>query len=230
MRFCVCVLQVRPQQGLGQRSAGGRGPRSRECVRGSGQPSQVLLWTERFPEGRSVSAPRPETRTGREILQGESQTGSWKLKKEEVWPSICAFSINFHVMLFLFLRMQTCGVTPYGSVRSICPTSCHCCRRSTRRRRPRREFGEFSVPERLTTVLPWHPRLNLSHFTCPTHKEPMENVWKWVALKKNELVRWLDKPCVCEPIRFLLHVQPVGNSSRANQISDLKYQQFSYTN
>ncbi len=72
LRVCVCEpLQVRPQQGLAQRSAGGRGPRSRQRVRGSGRTSQVLLRTERVSEGRSFSAASSETSTRRRILQGK---------------------------------------------------------------------------------------------------------------------------------------------------------------
>lgn len=46
------------------------------------------------------------------------------------------------VVLFVLLRMQTCGATPWESARSTSPTSSPYSRRSTRRRHPRRESGE----------------------------------------------------------------------------------------
>ncbi len=61
--------------------------------------------------------------------------------------------------------MKTCGAMPCGSVRSICPTSCPCSKRSTKRRLLRRESGEIKAC--FVSVLAAHGAYALeSIYTC----------------------------------------------------------------
>lgn len=163
VHLCVCCTLGTCTTRTGPTPSGWpRATIQRACLRSwSTKPSSALNW-------KTFKRPKPFCSAHRdlnwlwnitrwepnwlgEIKWKKANTEKNKNKLDPVCPLTCAFLHSSHMLLLsIFPRMQTCGATPFGSVRSICPTSCQCCRRSTRRRLPRKGFGEF-----LAAVVVW---------------------------------------------------------------------------